>query len=130
MIRYALLPLAAAAAFLIAAASPAPAAQPYPVNFHTFPLASPDSSSGTVYANGSLTLASGSLPTTTYTDPFARYNGDGVDGSGEYAYGTWTSGVYSTGFAFNELVSSWNAQTPPGTWIQVAVKPQLDDGHW
>jgi hypothetical protein len=130
MIRYALLPLAAAAAFTIAAAAPAPAAQSYPINFHTFSLASPDSSSGTVLSGGSLRLADGTLPTTTYTDPHANVNGDGVDGSGEYAYGTWTSGVYSTGFAFNELVSSWNAQTPTGTWIQVEVKPQLDDGHW
>ena len=40
------------------------------------------------------------------------------------------SGPTATGFAFNELVSSWNAYTPAGTWIQVAVKPQLDDGHW
>ena len=33
-------------------------------------------------------------------------------------------------FGFNELVSSWNANTPSGTWVQVEVQPQLDDGHW
>src|SRR5262245_26743805 len=33
-------------------------------------------------------------------------------------------------FPFNELVSSWNSQTPPGTWIQSEVKPQLDNGRW
>ena len=128
MIRSALA-LIAVAAFTIAAA--APAAQPYPIDFHTFSLASPDSSSGTVFSDGALRLDdSAALPTTSYTDPFANANGDGVDGSGDYAYGTWTSGSYSPGFAFNELVSSWNAKTPAHTWIQVEVKPQLDDGHW
>ena len=33
-------------------------------------------------------------------------------------------------FPFNELVSSWNSKTPPGTWIQSEVRPQLDNGHW
>jgi Peptidase_C39 like family len=131
MIRSALALIAVAAIFTIAAAAPAPAAQPYPVDFHTFSLASPDSSSGTVFSDGALRLDdSAALATTSYTDPFANANGDGVDGSGDYAYGTWTSGIYTPGFAFNELVSSWNAKTPAHTWIQVEVKPQLDDGHW
>jgi hypothetical protein len=128
MIRTALALIAAAATFTIAAAAPAPAAQPYPINFHTFALGSSGSTSGTVFSNGALRLdETAALPTTSYTDPFATTN---VDGSGNYAYGIWTSDVYQTGFAFNELVSSWNAQTPAGTWIQVAVKPQLADGHW
>jgi hypothetical protein len=128
MIRAALA-LIAVAAFTIAAA--APAAQPYPIDFHTFSLASPDSSSGTIFSDGAVRLDdSAALATTSYTDPFANANGDGVDGSGDYAYGTWTSGSYSPGFAFNELVSSWNAKTPAHTWIQVEVKPQLGDGHW
>ena len=33
-------------------------------------------------------------------------------------------------FPFNELVSSWNSKTPPGTWIQSEVRPLLDNGHW
>ena len=49
---------------------------------------------------------------------------------GSYVSGTWTSGVTQLSFGFNELVASWNAITPPGTWIQVEVLPQLDDGHW
>jgi len=31
--------------------------------------------------------------------------------------GTLTSPWYSTGFGFTELVSSWNAATPAGSWI-------------
>jgi len=53
-----------------------------------------------------------------------------VDGSGSYSYGTWTSPVYNLSFPFNELVSSWNARTSPGTWIQSEVQPQMRDGHW
>src|SRR6476660_1541782 len=121
MIRSALALIVAVVTFTIGAAAPAPAAQPYPVDFHTFSLASLASSSGTVFSDGALRLdGAATLATTSYTDPFANANGDGVDGSGSYAYGTWTSGSYSPGFAYNQLVSSWNAETPAHTWIQVA----------
>ncbi|MGZ4301621.1 MAG: C39 family peptidase [Gaiellaceae bacterium] len=33
--------------------------------------------------------------------------------------GVWTSPWFQTGFGFTELVSSWNADTPAGTWIQI-----------
>ena len=33
-------------------------------------------------------------------------------------------------FPFTELVSSWNAKTTPGTWIQSEVMAQLNNGHW
>ena len=56
--------------------------------------------------------------------------GQHVDGSGSYAFGTWTSPVYPMNFAFNEVVSSWNSKTSPGTWIQSEVKPRLNNGHW
>ena len=35
--------------------------------------------------------------------------------------GTWTSPTVSTGFGFSELVASWNAQTPAGTFIRVEM---------
>jgi hypothetical protein len=111
--------------------APALAAQPYPLNYKTFDL-SGGSRSGTAYSSStkSLTLASSGLGSLTYLDPFANYSNDGVDGSGDYVSGTWTSGVTSLSFGFNELVSSWNANTPAGTWVQVEVQPQIDDGHW
>ena len=109
--------------------SAALAAQPYPVDFHTFDLAG-GTTSGLTRSGGSLTLASTGLGTVEYADPFARINGEGVDGSGMYRSGEWTSDIYPVSFAFNELVSSWNARTPKGTWVQSEVQPQLDDGHW
>jgi hypothetical protein len=120
----------AAAVVALTAASSASAAQPYPLDFHTFDL-SGGTTSGLSYSKGALTLAnSRSLSTAPYSDPFANANGDGVDGSGTYQYGTWTSPVYTTHFAFNEAVSSWNAKTPAGTWVQSEIQPQIDDGHW
>ena len=131
MIKRALLTVIAAAGLALVGTSPALAAQPYPLNFKTSDLGSPASTSGTVYAGGAVTLASSGLSGPyLYTDPFANYSGDGVNGSGSYVYGTWTSGVTNLAFGFNELVSSWNASTPRHTWIQVEVQPQLDDGHW
>ena len=118
-----------AATFMLAAVSAASAAQPYPIDFQTYDL-SGGATSGLTYAKGALTLASKGLSSAPYADPFANINGDRVDGSGTYQLGTWTSSAHATSFAFNELVSSWNAITPVGTWVQSEVQPQLDDGHW
>ena len=128
MIRQTLVTAAAACTFVLVSAAPALAVQPYPLNFQTFNLGS-GTTSGLTYSGGSLTLASSDLGAFTYTDPYANANGDGVDGSGVYQSGTWTSGVYTL-FPFNQLVSSWNAKTPVGTWVQSEVRPQMDDGHW
>ncbi len=132
MIRHALLTVLAAAGLALAASAPAFAAQNYPLNYKTLDLTATSSSgTGTAFSGGSLRLGStgtGSLP--NYVDSFANYSNDHVDGSGSYVSGTWTSGVTQLSFGFNELVASWNAITPPGTWIQVEVLPQLDDGHW
>ena len=131
MIKRSFLLVCAAAVLGLIGTAPALAAQPYPLNFKTFAFNASDSSrSGTVLtSSGSLQLGSAGLGSLAYTDPFVNYSGDGVDASGQYLSGTWTSGVTNL-FPFNELVSSWNATTPSGTWIQVEVQPQLDDGHW
>ena len=126
-----LLFVCAAAVLGLVGTAPALAAQPYPLNYKTFAFNASDSTrSGTALSGGSLVLGSSGLGALTYADPFANYSGDGVDGSGDYVSGTWTSGVTNLSFGFNELVSSWNANTPAGTWVQVEVQPQIDDGHW
>jgi hypothetical protein len=40
--------------------------------------------------------------------------------------GVWTSPWFQTGFGFTELVSSWNADTPAGTWIQIDMRATTD----
>jgi hypothetical protein len=132
-----LLSAVAAATLALAAVSPALAKQPYPLNFHTFPL-SGGTTSGLTYSNGALTIAATPSGTSWYPDPYAGFDAvqnKVVDGSGFYDYGTWTSPAYPLSFAFNELVSSWNAQTPVGTWVQSEVRPLIQDGtgsgvHW
>jgi hypothetical protein len=106
--------------------------QSYPLNFQTV-----DFNSGTLDGlvlndDGELQLADNGLGSFSYTDPFSSLPvlEHAVDGSGEYVSGTWTSDIYPMSFSFNELVSSWNSKTPPGTWIQSEVKPQLNNGRW
>ena len=122
---------ALAAGLLLGSAGPAFASHPYPINFNNVDFSS-GTTSGLVNSSGTLTLASGQLETFSYTDPFASVPvlGATVDGSGDYSYGTWTSPVYNLSFPFTEVVSSWNARTSPGTWIQSEVMPQLDNGDW
>jgi peptidase C39-like protein len=112
-------------------AGSAVAAQPYPLNFKTFDL-SGGSRNHVTYspATGALTLDTSGLDSWYYPDPFSAVTvlGQHVDGSGYYEFGTWTSGWTSLNFPFNELVSSWNSNTPEGTWIQSEVQPKLDNG--
>ena len=105
--------------------------QSYPLNFQTVDLTT-GTLDGLALGGGELELANDGLGSFTYADPFSALAvlGSHVDGSGEYVAGTWTSPAYPMTFPLNELVSSWNAKTPPGTWIQSEVKPQVDDGHW
>jgi Peptidase_C39 like family len=43
-------------------------------------------------------------------------------------YATWTSPIRQVGFDASELVASWNAQTPAGTWIQVELQGTYNTG--
>jgi hypothetical protein len=45
---------------------------------------------------------------------------------GNASGGVWTSPWFQTGFGFTELVSSWNADTPAGTWIQIDMRATTD----
>jgi hypothetical protein len=132
VLRRATLILAVAAGLLLATASPAFAVQPYPLNFQTVDFHSGTMSGLALSDSGALKLADSGLGSFTYADPFSSLQvlGHNVDGSGDYVSGTWTSPIYPMNFEFNELVSSWNSKTPPGTWIQSEVKPQLNNGHW
>ena len=76
---------------------------------------------GTAAGGDGLRLTS-STTTRAYTDPF---------GSGSvvtYDVGTWTSPVVSPGHDLTELVASWNADTPDGTWVEVQTRGTAEDG--
>lgn len=59
--------------------------------------------------------------TTDFTDPHT-----GITKTWEYA--TWTSPVRTIGFDATELVASWNADTPAGTWIQIELQGTYNTG--
>jgi hypothetical protein len=73
---------------------------------------------------GTLVVRDAGGPTTAYTDPF----GDGTPV--EYETGTWTSPVVETGYAVDESVTSWNATTPTGTWVEMEFRGRKADGAW
>jgi hypothetical protein len=77
--------------------------------------------SGTAASDGRIVFST-PAGTASYTDPF----GDGSARSYEYA--TWTSPGVAPGFGLTELVGSWNADTPAGTWVEIAVAGRTDTG--
>ncbi|MFB4425917.1 peptidase C39 family protein [Streptomyces sp. QL37] len=58
---------------------------------------------------------------TDYTDPHT-----GTTSTWEYA--TWTSPVHRSAVPATEVIASWNAHTPQGTWIQVELRGSYSDG--
>lgn len=73
--------------------------------------------------DGSLKIADGA-PTREYTDP----HGDGTPVT--YETGVWTSPVVETGHPVAQSVTSWNARTPTGTWVEVEFRGRKADGAW
>lgn len=63
-------------------------------------------------------------------DPYGEggYYGGNFYNGGTYYVGYASSPLVPAGFDFDELIASWNAETPPGTWIEVLVSAELD-GH-
>ncbi|MEU7826544.1 C39 family peptidase [Catellatospora sp. NPDC049133] len=59
--------------------------------------------------------------TVDYADPYTNV-------TKSYDYSTWTSPVTEVGFDATELVASWNADTPAGTWIQVEMQGTYNTG--
>ncbi|MFJ3190716.1 peptidase C39 family protein [Streptomyces halstedii] len=59
--------------------------------------------------------------TTDHTDPHT-----GVTTSWEYA--TWTSPLHRCAVPATEVIASWNAHTPAGTWIRIELRGRYSDG--
>jgi hypothetical protein len=121
----------AAATAAPAAARPAsaagPTATPERVDFHKWTTA-PDFATGSAHG---VTILPGDragivigapVGTTTYKDPSLKT-------TTKYSYSTWTSPVHTLAFGATEAVSSWNAQTPAGTWLKVELNATMEDGH-
>lgn len=75
-----------------------------------------------VDSRGGLVLGSG-LHRTTFTDP---HRGT----ARTYDYGWWTGPVHEFGFGATQVVPSWNASTPRGSYLDVAVQARTATGAW
>ena len=116
--------LALVALLLVVAVGSASAAekQSYPVAYHALAFGTGTAAGTVVDSAGALVLADSGLTTVTYADPFGYAPRD-------YQAGTWTSPWQAAGSPFMELVSSWNADTPAGTWVQVELRATAPDAH-
>ncbi|MEV8594024.1 peptidase C39 family protein [Streptomyces sp. NPDC052012] len=59
--------------------------------------------------------------TTDYTDPHTGR-------TATWQYATWTSPVHRLAVPATEVIASWNAHTPEGTWLQVELTGTYSDG--
>ncbi|MFI0421412.1 C39 family peptidase [Spongiactinospora sp. 9N601] len=75
---------------------------------------------GTSAAGGALRFGK-AVGTVTYTDAL---------GAKTWEYARWTGSGRAVGFAATELVASWTADTPAGTWIQVDMRGTTPDTKW
>lgn len=71
---------------------------------------------GVVASDDSLVLGRSGLVRGSYTDP--HQGGLAIP----HHSGSWTGDWVGTPFAFDELVSSWSATTPAGTWVMIEMQ--------
>ncbi|MDR0346688.1 MAG: C39 family peptidase [Nocardiopsaceae bacterium] len=60
--------------------------------------------------------------TTSYRDPY-------LHDTRAWDYSTWTSPVHTLDFGATELVASWDAQVPAGTWLKTELQATMADGE-
>lgn len=73
---------------------------------------------GVAPTRGGLSFVS-PVGTTTYTDAL---------GTKTWEYARWTGQEQRVGFGATELVASWTADTPPGSWLEVEVRGRNSAG--
>jgi hypothetical protein len=98
--------------------APTPTLVPQPANVPAVSFTRADLSRGSssgVSGTGPLVLAQSGLLTGSYDDPYGQ---SGI----AFRSGSWTSDWIPVAFAFDEVVASWNVETPATTWIKVEMQ--------
>ncbi len=104
----------------VSAPTAAQAARPVPhvlIDYHEWTTSSQfarGTASGVSMADNALTFTR-ATGTMSYDDGGFGYP------TRTYDTATWTSPLYASGVPLTELVASWNADTPAGTWVQVQM---------
>ncbi|MGW9192248.1 C39 family peptidase [Micromonospora chersina] len=86
--------------------------------------------SGTAWSTGTAAGTTGTAAGLTLATPVGTilYKDPHSSTRRTWAYGTWTSPLTQVGFSATELVTSWNADTPAGTWLQVELQGTYTTG--
>ncbi|MET9962116.1 peptidase C39 family protein [Streptomyces sp. NPDC006326] len=73
---------------------------------------------------------SGTRPGVQIATPAGRvqYADPHTGRKGTWEYATWTSPVHHSTVPASELIASWNAHTPAGSWIQTELRGTYTDG--
>ncbi|HVF14021.1 MAG TPA: hypothetical protein VM942_05435 [Acidimicrobiales bacterium] len=91
----------------------------------------PWSGAGTVVTpGGELSLDRATAVTESDPHPAGGYLGRNFYNAGTYVVGEGVSPVTPTGMGFSEVIASWNADTPPGTWIETNVRARVGEGRF
>lgn len=86
-------------------------------------------SGASLSAQGELVLDPASAAVETDPYPIGGYYDGNYYTGGSYLVGEAVSPTIPVDFDFTELIASWNAATPPGTWVEVQVRADLN-GRW
>jgi hypothetical protein len=78
-------------------------------------------------ADGRLALDPATAPAAT--DAGGAYHGKSFYNGGAYTFGEVTSPLTPAGFGITRAVPSWDADTPPGSWIELSLRARLPDGR-
>lgn len=63
----------------------------------------------------------------TQNDPAGNYNGKNYYNGGDYFVGEATSPEITTPFDYTEAIASWNASTPPGSWVEIQFRAKYGE---
>jgi hypothetical protein len=63
------------------------------------------------------------------TDAAGAYHGKSFYNGGPYVFGEVTGPMTPAGFGITRAVPSWDADTPPGSWIEMSLRAQLPGGR-
>lgn len=127
MSRHPIRTLLAVSATLSVAIMPAPASAAHSTSHRA--ISYHEWTTGAEFARGSFAGAVPVAGSVTFGTAAGRIRyGDAHHATRTYQYDTWTSPVFKPGFGLTELVSSWNARTPAGTWLQVQMSGRTSAG--
>lgn len=109
-----------------AAAAPSAPARATPLVDNAFWTSYADWRSGT--ARGTLAV-SGARPGLVIGAPAGRtdYADPHTGKSATWEYATWTSPLHRSAVPATEVIASWNAETPAGTWLQIELSGRYSD---